>query len=113
MKLLSTIVMLPLAIAIAGATHANLPARPTAGNDLPRDPSDERVQTSVNVSAYLMCSCLFVERSTESACRSDLIARDADMTIAPDKAHRLVRIAKGRWVGIARLWSGNGGCRLD
>ncbi|WP_156377240.1 MULTISPECIES: hypothetical protein [unclassified Sphingopyxis] len=80
---------------------------------LPLNPADEVLQTTANLSAYLMCSCLFVEKADERACRSDMISTDKGLLIEPDFQQSLVRVSYGRWNGVARLQTPAQGCRLD
>lgn len=108
-----------LDILLAFPMLASLTVLPEAGRSeqrietLPLNPADEVLQTTANLSAYLMCSCLFVEKADERACRSDIVSTDKELMIAPDFQQSLVRVSYGRWNGVARLHPHARGCRPD
>lgn len=111
MKFLGIVLALPLLTGLSGPLETEGTKRQR--EPLPLNPGDEVSQTTANVSAYLMCSCLFVEKAGEPACRSDMISQDRSIEIKPDFQQSLVRVSKGRWNGVARLQTPAKGCRLD
>lgn len=111
MRFLDILLTFPLLASLSGLPEAERP-EPQVGT-LPLNPADEILQTTANLSAYLMCSCLFVEKADERACRSDMISTDKGLMIEPDFQRSLVRVSYGRWNGVARLQTHAQGCRLD
>lgn len=111
MKFLGILLALPLLTGLSGTPETGGAQRQR--ESLPLNPADEVSQTTANVSAYLMCSCLFVEKAGEPACRSDMISQDNSIVIKPDFRQSLVRVSKGRWNGVARLQTPAKGCRLN
>ncbi|HWW57348.1 MAG TPA: hypothetical protein VN047_10700 [Sphingopyxis sp.] len=111
MRFLDILMAFPLLASLSGLPEAGRPERQVG--TLPLNPADEVLQTTANMSAYLMCSCLFVEKADERACRSDVVSTDKRLVIAPDFQQSLVRVSYGRWNGVARLQTLAQGCRLD
>lgn len=111
MKVLDILLAFPLLASLSGLPEARR-SEPQI-ETLPLNPADEILQTTANVSAYLMCSCLFVEKANERACRSDMISTDKRLVIKPDFHKSVVRVSYGRWNGVARLQTPAQGCRLD
>jgi hypothetical protein len=86
---------------------------PTSSNvSYPSDPTDEARQISTNVVAYLTCTCMFVEASTQERCLADL--PEAMNKIVPDidREHRSVNVTLGRWSALAQDRGQPQGCQL-
>jgi len=116
MRISAVVLALPLLIGLSGSSSAD-GFDSNRMEQLPLNPGDEVLQTTANVSAYLMCSCLFVEKAAEAACRadqkSDLMSQDRGFVISSDLSKSMVRVSNGRWTGIARFLGAGRGCRLD
>lgn len=81
-------------------------------SSLPNDPSDEAMQTGAYTTAFLNCTCLFVEGSTLERCLKDWPGK-TEMSRTIDQEQRRVTVTLGRWVAVAQDDPPSGGCRVQ
>lgn len=95
----------------ASTAHRD-PAPTSSDVSYPSDPTDEARQISANVVAYLSCTCLFVEASTQERCQADLPAAMSKIVPVVDQEHRSVSVTLGHRTALAQDRGLPQGCRL-